>query len=182
MSIVALWLPILVSAVSVFVVSAIIWMLMPWHNWDFKKTDNEESVRDALKGQEPGYYLLPYVMDQQQFKKPEVQQLFKDGPLGYITIVPSGLPRMGPKLVMSFVYYVIVGFICAYFVTRVSGPDAAFWRTFQISGTSAFTAYGIAYFQESIWFGRPWSVTAKNLLDAFIYGLVTGAVFALFAP
>ena len=181
MSIVALWLPILVSAVIVFVISAIIWMMMPWHKTDFRKTNDEEGVRAALKGHAPGYYLLPYVIDQQEFKKPEIQQLFKDGPLGYITIVPSGLPKMGPKLVMSFLYYVVVGVLCAYFVTRTSGPDASYLEVFRIAGTTAFAAYGIAYIQESIWFGRPWSVTAKNLLDALIYGLFTGGAFGWLA-
>ena len=181
MSIVALWLPILVSAVIVFVVSAVVWMVMPWHKTDFKKTNDEEVVRAALSGQEPGYYLLPYVMDQKEFKNPDVQQKYKDGPLGYITIVPSGLPQMGPKLVMSFIYYLIVGVICAYFVSRTSAPDASYLATFRIAGTTAFVAYGIAYFQESIWFGRPWSVTAKNLFDAFIYGLLTGGTFGWLA-
>ena len=181
MSIVALWLPILVSAVIVFVVSAAVWMVMPWHKTDFKKTSDEEGVRAALSGNEPGYYLLPYVMDQQEFKKPEVQQLFKDGPLGYITIVPSGLPSMGPKLLMSFVYYVVVGIICAYFVSRTSAPDASYLAVFRIAGTTAFVAYGIAYVQESIWFGRPWSVTGKNLFDALLYGLVTGGTFGWLA-
>lgn len=44
MTIVALWL---VSAIFVFVVSAIIWMAMPWHKSDFSKTSDEEGVRSA---------------------------------------------------------------------------------------------------------------------------------------
>jgi len=48
MTIVALWLPILVSAVVVFFVSAIIWMAMPWHKSDFSKTSDEEGARAAL--------------------------------------------------------------------------------------------------------------------------------------
>lgn len=47
MTIVALWLPILVSAIFVFVVSAIIWMAIPWHKSDFNKTRGEEGVRAA---------------------------------------------------------------------------------------------------------------------------------------
>lgn len=49
MTIVALWLPILVSAIFVFVVSAIIWMAMPWHKTDFSKTSDEEGVRLASR-------------------------------------------------------------------------------------------------------------------------------------
>jgi len=181
MTIVALWLPILVSAVFVFVVSAIIWMAMPWHKSDFSKTSDEEGVRAALSGHEPGLYMLPYCTDQKEFKDPDVQKKFVDGPLAYITVVPSGLPQMGPKLVMSFVYYLLVGIICAYFLSRTVGPDAGYLTVFRVTGTVAFVAYGIAYIQESIWFGRPWSVTAKNMFDALIYGLMTGGAFGWLA-
>ena len=181
MSIAALWLPILVSAVLVFVVSAIVWMVMPWHKSDFNECRDEEGVRAALRGLTPGYYLLPYVVDQGEFKKPEVQQKFIDGPLAYITVIPNGLPSMGPKLVMSFLYYLFVGVICAYFVSRTATPEANYLSIFRIAGSVAFVSYGIAYFQDSIWFGRPWSVTAKNVLDALIYGLVTGGAFGWLA-
>lgn len=181
MTIFALWLPILVSAVLVFFASAIIWTAMPWHKSDFSKTSDEESVRAALKGHEPGFYLLPYCIDQKELKNPDMQKKFIDGPLAYITVVPSGLPQMGPKLAMSFVYNVLVGIICAYLLSRTVGTDVSYLTIFRVTGTIAFVAYGIAYIQESIWFGRPWSVTAKNMFDALIYGLMTGGAFGWLA-
>lgn len=177
MSIIGLWQPILVSAVVVFVASSVIWMVLKWHNSDYRKTDNEEAVRDALKGTEPGFYILPHCLDPGDFKDPDVQQKFKEGPLGYITIVPSGLPKMGGKLVSIFVYFVFVGVLCAYVVSRTLGADADYLSVFRVAGTVAFLANGIALIPESIWFGRPWSMTVKNLLDALIYGLLTGGVF-----
>jgi len=181
MTIASLWLPILVSAVLVFVASAAIWMAMPWHKSDFRKTQNEDAAREALSGNAPGYYLLPYVMDQAEFKKPEVRQKYIDGPLAYITVVPNGLPKMGAKLVLSFLYYVVVGIVCAYVVSRTLGADAPYLSVFRIAGTVAFIAYGIAYVQDSIWFGRPWPMTVKNLFDALIYGLLTGGAFGWLA-
>lgn len=181
MSITALWLPILVSAALVFVVSAIIWMVMPWHKSDFMNTRDEDGVRAALRGNEPGYYMLPYVIDRNEFKRPEVAEKYREGPLAFITVIPNGLPAMGPRLVMSFLYYVVVGTFCAYFVSRSAGPDSSYISTFGIAATAAYVAYGAAYFQESIWFGRPWTLTAKNLLDALIYGLITGGTFGWLA-
>jgi hypothetical protein len=181
MSIVALWLPILVSTVLVFIASAIVWMAMPWHKSDFSRTGDEQAVRDALKGSSPGFYMLPYAIDPKDLQNDEIRQKFIDGPLGYITIVPSGLPQMGPKLVMSFAYYIFVGIICAYFLSRTIGADADYLAIFRVTGTVAFVAYGIAYIQDSIWFGRPWSVTAKNMLDALMYGLLTGGSFGWLA-
>ena len=50
-----------------------------------------------------------------------------------------------------------------------------------IAGAVAFVAYGIAYIQDSIWFGRPWPITARYIFDALIYGLLTGGTFGWLA-
>ena len=41
MSILDLWLPILVSGVICFVASSVIWVVIKWHNSDYKKADRE---------------------------------------------------------------------------------------------------------------------------------------------
>ena len=176
-----LWLPILVSAVVVFVAGSVIWMAMPWHKTDWAKSPDEEGVRAALKGTAPGQYSVPHCVDQAQFKDPEMQQKFKDGPRAFITVLPSGLPNMGPQLLMMFGYNLFVAVLCAYFVSRTVAPDADYLAVFRIAGTTAFIAYGVAYVQESIWFGRKWSSTLKTFLDALIYGLLTGGVFGWLA-
>lgn len=181
MSIVSLWLPIIVSAVVVFVASAIVWMVLKWHNSDFLRTGDEERARAALHGLKPGFYVLPYCMDPAEYKNPEMQEKFKTGPLGYITIMPNGLPRMSGKLIGIFLFFLAVSVLCAYVVSRTLTADAEYLEVFRIAGTVAFIANGIAVIPDSIWFGRPWSITAKNLLDALIYGLLTGGVFGWLA-
>ena len=181
MTIMTLWLPILASAVVVFITGAIIWMVMPWHKTDWSETDDEEAVRAALKGAKPGMYSVPHVADQAQFKEPAIQKKFKDGPQAFITIIPSGLPQMGGKLVMMFLYNILVAVLCAYFVSRTLVAGADYLSVFRVSGAVAFIAYGIAYIQESIWFGRSWSLTLKNFLDALIYAVLTGSVFGWLA-
>jgi hypothetical protein len=56
-----LWLPVLLSSVLVFIVSAIIHMLTPWHRSDYPRFANEDKVLDALRplGILPGDYLMP---------------------------------------------------------------------------------------------------------------------------
>jgi hypothetical protein len=166
-----LWQPILLSAVLAFIAGGAIWMVMPWHKNDWKKSGDEEAVRAALKGLAPGQYSVPNCEDQKAFADPEMQQRFKDGPTGFITIIPSGLPTMGGA------YNLIVAIVCAYFVSRTAAPDADYLAIFRISGTVAFVAYGMSYVQESIWFGRPWSATVKTFLDALIYSVLTGGAF-----
>ena len=177
MGIFDLWLPILVSAVVVWVASSIIWAVLKYHNSDYKKTGDEESVRAALKGNEPGYYLLPYCVNQADINIPEVKQKFDDGPIAYITMLPNGMPKMPPKLVAMLVYFLLIGILCAYFVTRTLPPDASYLSVFRVAGTVAFIANSFAVVPESIWFGRPWSITVKTFIDALVYGLLTGGVF-----
>ena len=54
----ALWLPIILSAVLVFIASAIIHMVLPYHRSDFRRLPNEEKMLDALGAEElpPGNY------------------------------------------------------------------------------------------------------------------------------
>src|SRR5439155_15028694 len=99
-SITALWLPILLSAVIVFVASSIIHMALPIHKSDYRKLPDEDKVTDALRsaGVTPGrMYIMPYC-DHKNMKSPEVVEKFKRGPVGLLTIRPSGAPRMGKFL------------------------------------------------------------------------------------
>lgn len=181
MTIMSLWLPIIVSAAVIFIAGAVIWMGMPWHKKEWQKTPDEEAVRSALRGCQPGIYTVPNCTDQSQFKNPDMQQKFIDGPQAFITVVPSGLPKMGGKLVTMFGYNLVVAIVCAYVVSRTLAPGADYLAIFRISGTVAFIAYGMAYVQESIWFGRQWSSTAMTFLDALIYALLTGGIFGWLA-
>ena len=39
----ALWAPIVISGVAVFILSAIVWMLMPHHRKDFSPPDDQDA-------------------------------------------------------------------------------------------------------------------------------------------
>jgi len=181
MSILDLWLPITVATLACFFMSSAIWVLLKWHNSDYTKTEREEDVRAALKGAKPGYYVLPFCIDYADMAKPEVQKKMTDGPIAYINVAPNGMPSMGPKMISMALYFLLVSVICAYMVTRTMAPDADYLAIFRIAGTVAFIANGLAVIPESIWFARPWSMTAKNLMDALIYALITGGIFGWLA-
>ena len=181
MSILDLWLPIGVSAIGTFIASAVIWMGLRWHNRDYRQPADEAALRRALEGAAPGFYLLPYCMDPAEFQRPDVRRKFEEGPIAYLTVAPSGVPKMGPKLVSSFLFYLFVGVLCAYLVSRTTASGAPYLEVFRVAGTVALIAHGVVLIPESIWFGRPWPMTAKSLLDAAIYGLLTGGVFGWLA-
>ena len=173
----SLWLPILVSAIVVWIVSAIVWMVLPHHKTDFSKLMNEEAAREALAGLAPGQYNIPHCASQAELKDPAMQEKFAKGPLAFITVLPNGLPPMGRNMALSFVFYLVVSSAVAYLVSRTLSPDASYLAVFRISATSAWLAYGFATIQDAIWFGRPWSAIVKNLGDALLYALLTGGIF-----
>ena len=45
----ALWLPILLSAVFVFIVSSVIHMVSPWHKSDYPKLESEDKMMEVLR-------------------------------------------------------------------------------------------------------------------------------------
>jgi hypothetical protein len=177
MSIMGLWMPILVAAVLAWIVSALVWMVFGWHKHDYAKTRDEDAARAALRSMSPGFYSIPHVANQKDMAKPEMQKKMQEGPVALIAIMPSGPPKMGGMLILSFLFNVVVSILCAYMVSRTLTPDATYLQEFRVAGTTAFAAYGFAYIQDSIWFGRPYAVTARNLLDALLYALVTGGAF-----
>lgn len=177
MSIMSLWQPILASAVLAFIAGSVIWMAMPWHKTDWSRLADEDAVRNALKGNAAGQYNIPNWRDQADLKSPELQQKYKDGPVAFITVLPSGQPSMGLPMLLMFGYNLLVSIVCAYFVSRTLAPGADYLAIFRIAGTVAFISYGMAYIQESVWFGRPWSSTLKLFLDAAIYAGVVGGAF-----
>lgn len=180
MSIVDLWMPILASSVIVWIASALVWTVLPWHKKDFAKVSDEGAARAALKGLKPGQYMLPYCTHPKELENPEMRKKFEEGPRAYVTVSPNGVPGMGSKMLYSFIYNLLVGVFCAYLLSRLM-MNADYLSAFRLTATIAFVAYGVAFIQDSIWFDRPWSLTAKNMFDALIYALLTGGVFGWLA-
>src|SRR5947209_20425459 len=55
-----LWLPILVSAVIVFIASNVLWMVLPfWHHKDYSNLASSDAVVASLKDTPSGQYMVP---------------------------------------------------------------------------------------------------------------------------
>src|SRR5512138_383390 len=106
----ALWLPILLSAVFVFIASSLIHMASPWHKSDYPKLKNEDKVMDALRplAIPPGDYLIPCPSSREEMRSPEFAQKVKAGPMIGFTVMPSGGISMRRNLILWFVYCVAV--------------------------------------------------------------------------
>jgi hypothetical protein len=179
----ALWLPILLSAVVVFVLSAVFWMFSPHHKKDFQPLPDENAALDVLRPQNlaPGQYWIPHA-EPQQMKDPAVLQKYEQGPVGILTVMRSGVPSMGKNMGLAFAWYVIVGIFVAYVASRHLPAGAEYLAVHRLAAVVAFLAYGMSSVQDAIWFGRPWSFSVKTLFDALVYGLFTGGVFGWLWP
>src|SRR5205809_192263 len=107
----ALWLPILISAVFVFVASSILHMVLPFHRSDYRKLPAEDETMAALRkfNIPPGDYLVPCAGTPKNMSNPEFLEKMNKGPVLHMTVLPSGPPTMGGSLAQWFVYCLVVG-------------------------------------------------------------------------
>lgn len=177
-----LWLPILLSAVAVWIVSAVVWMALPHHKGDFIGLPNppgEDHFMEFVRasGIKPGNYSFPDCRDHAVMKTERVQQAWEKGPVGHLSVWKTPV-TMGDKMVATFVVYLIVSTVIAY-ITRLALPDAApFGKVFQVASTAGILAYCFSFIPNAIWFGAYKRTIIANVVDGIVYGVVTGLIFA----
>jgi hypothetical protein len=183
-SLVSLWLPILLSAVIVFVLSSVVHMVVPVHKNDFRALPNQDQVLDALRPFDipPGDYMLPRPADMKDMATPAFKEKLQRGPVVVATFMKYNPAGMGPQLVQWFVYLLVVGVFSAYLTSRALGPGTPYLKVFRFAGTTAFAAYALALWQDSIWYKRSWGTTVKYTLDGLLYALMTAGTFGWLWP
>jgi hypothetical protein len=179
----ALWLPILLSAVIVFVASSIMHMLLPYHKSDYQQLPDEDKLLATLRAAnlKRGLYVFPFC-NHKEMKSPAVQEKYKQGPVGTLTIIPSGPPNMPNYLVKWFLYCVVIGLFVAYLTGHTVAPNTHYLAVFRVAGTAAFLAYGLGCLSNGIWKGQPWNITIKEVIDGLVYALLTAGTFGWLWP
>ena len=180
----SLVLPILLSAVLVFAVSAIIHMLLKYHNKDYARLPNEDAVRAAIRSgnPSPAQYIIPYCQEMKQMETPEMQQKYKEGPVAVLNVMRSGVPSMGKPLTQWFMYDLVISLFIAYAAACAIPVGTPYIQVFRIVGVMGFLAYGLGQIQQAIWWGKPWKNTTKDVFDGLVYGLVTAGTFGWLWP
>jgi len=180
----ALWLPILLSAVFVFVVSSLVHMVLKWHNNDWGAAPNEKDVMAAMRsaGVSPGQYFFPHCADFKDMCTPEMEEKYKAGPVGFMTVLPNGTPGMGKSLTQWFLFSLLISVFVAYIGTLALDPGEDYAKVFQVIGTAGILGYAVSCITDSIWKGVSWMATLKFVLDGVMYGLTTAGTFAWLWP
>jgi len=179
-----LLLPILLSAVLVFLASSLVHMVLPWHKHDYRKLPNEDQVRAALRplAIPPGDYMVPRPASSQEMRSPEFAQKIREGPNLILTALPTGPWSMGRHLAFWFLYTLVVGVFAAYIASRALPPGAPYLEVFRFAGCTAFVGYSLALWQMTIWYRRALGTTIRSTIDGLIYALLTAGVFGWLWP
>jgi len=179
----ALWLPIVLAAVIVLVASSIMHMVLPYHHGDYKKLPDEDKALAALRGASlpRGLYIFPFGTHK-DMKSPAMQEKYRQGPVGTLTVFPSGPPAIPKFMALWFMYCLIIGFFVAYLTFHTVARGENYLAVFRVAGTAAFLAYGLGNLSNGIWKGQPWSSVIKEVIDGLIYGLLTAGTFGWLWP
>jgi hypothetical protein len=180
----ALWLPILVSAVGVFVASSLIHMVSAWHRSDYVAPPDQDRVLDAMRplALPPGDYFLPRPTTREEMRSPAFDEKLKRGPVVIMTIAPNAPFSMGQMMGLWFVYLVVVaafaGFSAGYLLPPGSNPA----KIRVLSGVTAFAGYALALWQMSIWYKRSWGTTFRATVDGVLFAAITAFAFGWLWP
>lgn len=179
-----LLVPILVSAVLVFITSSLIHMVIKWHNKDYRKFSNEDEVRAAINrgSATPGQYVMPWAQSMEECKSPEFEKRQMEGPLATVWIKPAGPMKMAPMMIQWFVFNIVVAVFVAYVGSHTLPAGTSYLEVFRVTGCVGFMAYALGEIPMSIWMGKPWGVAIKEAVDGLIYGMMMGGAFGWLWP
>jgi len=176
----SLWLPILLTAAALFVVSFLAWMVLPHHKGDWARLPDESGFASALKSLNvpPGNYAFPYCATSEEMRSPKFLERQKAGPNGTLQVW-SGPCNMGVNLVCTFLFFLATSFCLAYLAKLGLPPGANFMQVFRFLSTAGLLTYCAANVPGSIWYKQK---LGGYIIDALLYGLATGAIFGWLWP
>ena len=180
-----LWLPILLSAAAVWIVSTIFGMPFLHHKNDFIGLSDEDGFMDDLRkrGIKPGNYLFPDFRAREAMESEKVKKALSEGPVGHLSVWKTPL-TMGDKMAATFIVNLVVSTLIAY-LTRVAlppipgaTPSPSFAKVFQFATAAGILAYCFSSIPNALWWGSYKRTIVANVIDGIIYGAITGAIFA----
>jgi hypothetical protein len=172
-----LWMAILVSTGAVFVASALLWMVLPFHKGDYKPLPSQAELSGLLARQAPpaGRYMVPWC-DPGSKTPPDPNQ-----PRA-VLLVQYGPMSMGKPLLTWLLHLLILETLVAYAVSIVLPRGEDGMTVFRLTSVVALLAYGGGVVPRAIWEGVPWKQIPVGLFDAVIYAAATGAIFMWLWP
>ena len=145
------------------------------------RTKSTDALRAA--GVTPGPSLPFPALLAKEMKSPEVGEKFKRGPVGLLTVMPSGAPAMGKYLGLWFVNCWWSASLSHYLTGRTRVPGTQYLEVFRVGRRyGGFMGYGVGQLRTRSGRGRPGVVTAKHVFDGLVYALLTAGTFGWLWP
>lgn len=182
--IIELWQPIVVSAVFVFIVSAVIWMATPLHKHDYKNPgDKEGAILSMLKNEkmEPGVYCVPWMQCDKGGDKKALMEKYNAGPWASLTVMGSK-PSMGMSLTLWFLNTLLISAMVGYITFHTLPNNPHYLKVFQAAGTAATLAYCGYLLPLAAWHAVPMKQLPAKFFDGLLYACVTAGTFGWLWP
>jgi hypothetical protein len=175
----SLWLPIVLSAVALFLASFVSWVLSGLHKGDWVKMSGEDELIKAIRAISlmPGNYMFPAAESSEEMKSAAHQEKWKQGPRGVITVF--GEFSMGTNLAMTFAYFLVTTFLIAYLATIALKPGEAALTVFRFFSTAGLLTYLAGIVQHAIWFRCR---IVGHVVETIAYAAILGGIFAALWP
>ena len=117
------------GSITLFVWSAMAWMLIPWPGEPLRSFANEDAVEQAIAANAPtsGNYLLPnaerkgLTSDQQQ----KAMEKMARGPMMFASVRREPMGSMGKYMVIQFITQFIVALLATFLLLQTSGLSYA---------------------------------------------------------
>lgn len=174
----SLWMPILLSAVLVWIASFLMHMVFPHHKSEYRQLPDEDKFNGAMEGVSSGLYMFQFCSPE-NMKDPEKVARIQKGPNGILAVWP-GPVNMGQNLIMTLLFYVIVGVFVAYLGKFAGLEGTEYMHRFRVIAAAALACHGLGWMPFLIWFrfAKFW----PNLVDSIVYALITAGTFAWLWP
>lgn len=177
----SLWLPILISAVLVFIASTFFWMAPFWHRKDYDQAGDDTALVSALSVMRSGMYMVPSMNWEKA--TPEERAACMKGPTALVLLRNPGSTFSFPGAMGSYFLYCLLMSTLIGYLASISLPAGAhYMQVFRVVSTAGVLAFSFGMIPDSIWYGRPWRASIKGIIDGVIIGLLMAGVFGWLWP
>ena len=163
-----------VAALVVFVINALSWVVLPFHNQTIHKFTDEDAVARALKANAPiaGVYLYPLgelqnselTRKQQQDEWEKVQETMTRGPFAFVSVLPEGMKPWLPKsMLREFIKTVLSALIIVWLLAQTTGLN--YWEKAMFVMLAALAGSIVAILPNWIWWGMSAPYILVQLVD-----------------